>query len=127
MALECCDSSGGRVELRIDGIIYSSRAGITLRPTTKEVDSGSNDDGSIYTTTKPVAAEAEFTLGDKCGLELENLVEGCYVDATITFIDMKKTYLMTRASVVGRPEISSDSGEISGLKLVSRTCRRIDG
>ncbi len=124
MADQCCDASGGRVELRINGVLFSTRAGITLRPTAYESEAGSNDDGSIYVTTKPMPAEAEFTLGDKCGLTMDFL-EQCYVDATIFFVDMKKTYLMTRATVVGRPEISSDSGEISGLKLVSRICRQI--
>jgi hypothetical protein len=123
-AEKCCDASGGRVELRIDGKIWSTRGGITLRPLIVERDVVANDDGSISITSKPVPAEIEFTIADKCGLRLEDLLN-CHMDITASFLDMREVWLLTQASLVGRPEISSESGEITGVKAVARTARRV--
>jgi len=123
MAIDCCDNSGGRVELKIDGKLYRARGSFTIRPTTFSRDVGANSDGSIYVTTKAEPAEVEFTLSDRCGLNVSQLIKGCHIDATIRVIDMKKTWLFSMASVVGRPEYDTESGEIRGLKLVSGNVR----
>lgn len=125
MTIECCDNAGGRVILTIGGKKYSSRGGITIRPTTFERTAGSNDDGTLYVTTKPMPAEADIKLSDKCGLVIDDLVAGCHVDATLELIDMRRKYLFTRSSIVGRPEINTESGEISGLKIASAFVKSI--
>ena len=118
--MECCDNSGGRVIFRVGDRTWSTRGGITVKPTVVERAAESNDDGSIYTTTKAVPAEAEFTLTDKCDLPIDELINGCHVDATIELFDMgRRRWLFTDASIVGRPEYNTESGEISGLKIVS--------
>lgn len=119
----CCDNSGGRVAFSINGQAYSPRASVTIKPTNVEREAKANQDGTIYVTTKPVPAEADITLGDKCGLVLEDLVSACWVDVTIQLIDMRRTYLFSKASVVGRPEIDSESGEIKGFKIASQTAK----
>ncbi|MDX2265446.1 MAG: phage tail tube protein [Hyphomicrobiales bacterium] len=124
--MQCCDNAGGRVELTIDGQRYRPRASITIRPTSFEREAEANADGTIFVTTKPMPAEAEFTLSDQCGLTLETLVNACHIDATITLVDMaNRTYLFSQASVVGRPELDTESGEISGLKIVSQLARQL--
>lgn len=122
--MDCCDNSGGRIILTVNGKRYHTRGGVTIRPQHKSRDVGANDDGSLYVTTKPEPAEAEFTLSDKCGLNIEDLTDSCYIDATFDMIDMKKKFFFTRASVVGRPEYKTDTGEISGLKIVSALVRQ---
>lgn len=117
--VDCCDNAGGRVEFKIGAKRYSARGSFTIRPTTFSREAGANTDGTLYVTTKAETAEAEFTLSDKCGLNINEIVEGCHVDATFKLVDMKKTWLFSRASVVGRPEFDTDSGEIRGLKIVS--------
>lgn len=121
----CCSNAGGRVVFHVNGKRYPTRGGITLRPTTVERQAGANDDGSLYVTTKAVPGEADFKLSDSCGLRIEDLTEACFVDATIDLIDMKKRYLYTQGRIIGRPEFSSESGEITGLKLVSGIIRPI--
>lgn len=121
----CCDNSGGRVVLTVNGQRFATRAGITITPTTFERSAEANDDGSIYVTTKPMPAEAEFTLSDRCGLTLEDL-DQCHIDATFDFIDMRRQYLFTKATLIGRPSIKSDSGEISGMKIVSSLVKQIN-
>lgn len=119
----CCDNSGGRVAIKVGGVTYSARSAVTLKPTTTEREAKANQDGSIYVTTKAVPAEADCSLGDRCGLDLETLMAACHVDVTIEFIDMRRTYLFTKASVVGRPEIDSESGDIKNVKFACRTVR----
>lgn len=119
MTIPCCDNSGGRLALTIDGVTYSARSSVTIRPTNVEKEAKANYDGTIYTTTKAVPAEADITIGDKCGLDLETLTRACHVDATIQLIDMNRTYLFSKCSIVGRPEINSEDGEIKGLKIAS--------
>lgn len=126
MAVNCCDNSGGRVILTIDGVRYSARSSVTIKPTTKETEAGANQDGTLFVTTKPVHAEAEMTLSDRCGLSLEALTHDCHVDATIEIFDMNRTYLFTRSTVVGRPEIDSESGEIKGLMIASSFVKEIN-
>lgn len=120
--IPCCDNSGGRVAITINGAgvprKLSVRAAVTIRPTTKETEANANSDGTMYVTTKSVPAEAEIKLSDKCGLRLEDLLN-CTVDATIELIDMSRVYLFTRSRIVGRPELNTEDGEISGLKIAS--------
>lgn len=124
--MDCCDSAGGRVTLTINGVKYSTRSAITVRPTNVEREAGANMDGTVYVTTKPMPAEMEFTLSDRCGLALSDLVENCHVDVTAELIDVKRTYLFSRATVVGRPELDTESGEISGLKIVSFQAQQLN-
>ena len=124
--VECCDNSGGRVEINVGGVRYSARSSVTIRPTPFEREAGANQDNTIYVTTKPMPAEAEVTLSDRCGLKLDDLVAGCHIDVTIRLTDMKRTYLFTRASVVGRPEIDTESGEISGIIFASAAVKTLE-
>jgi hypothetical protein len=117
--LECCENVGGRVIMTINGRRYKTRGGFTVRPTTftREVDA--NDDGSLAVKTKSVPAEAEMRFTDACDFDPSELMGHCTLDVTLDWIDARKKYLFTRAIVVGRPEISSESGEVSGLKVAS--------
>ena len=118
----CCQNSGSRVILTINGPSgarrVSVRSSVTIMPTTTETSAEANSDGSLYVTTKARPAEADMTFSDKCGLRLGDLLK-CTVDASIDLIDLRRTYLFTRARIVGRPSIKTEDGEISGLKLVS--------
>jgi|SRR6476661_6926570 len=115
----CCDASGGRVTITIDGKHYSSRGGVRIMPSVVSKSVGMNDDGTMYTTSKAVPARAEFTLSDKCGLDPTQLIRGCKVDVTVDQIDMRRKWLYTQATVLGDPTIDSDSGAISGLSVAS--------
>jgi hypothetical protein len=123
--MECCDNAGGRVLFHIGNKRYATRGGVTIRPTNFSRESNANDDGSIYVTTKPEPAMAEFTLSDACGLNIRDLTDACFVDVTIDLIDMKKKYLFTKATIVGRPEYKTEDGTISGLKVSASQVKEI--
>ncbi len=64
-------------------------------------------------------ATAKFTLSDRCGLSIQQLIKGCKIDVTFDQIDMRKKWLYTAATIIGRPSINSESGAISGLEVAA--------
>jgi len=124
MAIDCCSNSGGRVSLNLGGLNVTLRGKVTIKPTTIEKDVVSNTDGSIAVMVKPVPAECEITVSDRCGLTMDQLM-GCSIDATIRLIDVQRTYLFTKAIVTGRPSLDGETGEITGLKIVTSQVTQI--
>lgn len=116
--VDCCDASGGRVVITANGKQWSARSAVEIMPLNFERIVGANQDGSIYTQTKPMPAEATFSLSDFCGMVMEDIM-GCPIDVTIDLIDMHRKYLFTSGVVVGRPQINSETGEIRGFKVSS--------
>jgi len=123
----CCDNTGGRVILIIDGKRMRTRGGITIRPIPFERTVDAHDDGTHYVMTKARPAEASFTLSYLCTLpiSLSDLMKACRIDVTFDLIDMRIRFLYTQASLLGRPEISSESGEIRGLSVSSSLVKEI--
>ena len=121
---DCCYASGGLVTVAINGIMYSPRS-VSVTPFNFERDVKSNQDGTIYTITKPVPAEADISLSDYCGLDLSAIM-GCPIDATIDFTTMRRRYLFTKGVVIGRPKINAETGEISAVKISSNTVQIVN-
>jgi hypothetical protein len=119
-AASCCYAAGGRVRITANGTIWSARAAVTIIPVNFERTVNSNQDGTIYVTTKPMPYEAKLTLSDGCGIDITAIM-ACPIDVTIELIDVTRTYLFSKAVVVGRPEINTETGEISGLIITSNT------
>ena len=112
---DCCYASGGRASVTINGIRVSPRT-VTITPLMYERTVASNQDGTIYTTTKPMPAECDLTLSDSCGMVMEDLM-GCPVDVTVDLWDVRRRYLFTTGVVVGRPSLDTLTGDIRGLKI----------
>lgn len=118
--MDCCYAAGGRVVITANGQRWSARSSVTVEPINYERSVNSNQDGTIYVTTKPMPATAELTLSDSCGLKIEDIM-GCPLDVTIELVDVRRRYLFTKAVVVGRPKIDTETGAISGLIVTSNT------
>lgn len=112
---DCCYAAGGRASVTINGVRVSPRS-VSIIPLNYERDVKSNQDGSIYTIFKPTPAEADINLSDACGMEITDLM-GCPLDVTIDLWDVRRRYLFTKAVIVGRPKINTETGEISGMKI----------
>lgn len=113
---DCCNAAGGRIIITANGQQWSARAAVTVIPIGYQRDSGSNQDGTLYTTYKPMPYEAEMVLSDFCGMKIEDIM-GCPINVTIQLVDVSRTYYFTSAVVVGRPAINTETGEIRGLKV----------
>lgn len=118
MSLDCCYAAGGRVRITANGKRWAIRSSVTVEPFNFERKVDSNQDGSIYVTTKPVPATAEIILSDSCDMVLEDIMS-CPLDVTIELVDVRRRYLFTKAVVVGRPKIDTETGAISGLTVTS--------
>lgn len=116
--MDCCNAAGGRVIITANGQRWSARSSVTVEPINFERSVGSNQDGTIFVTTKPVPASAEIVLSDSCGMRIEDIM-GCPLDVTIELIDVRRRYLFTKAVVVGRPKLDTETGAISGLTITS--------
>jgi hypothetical protein len=119
----CCNSAGGTVRLTIDGQIYSPRGSVTIMPTTKEKTAESNLDGTVYVTSKNVPAKIDVSISDGCGLSLEDLMNHACTEATVELDEVGRTYVLVQATVVGRPSLNPETGEISGISLVAKRIR----
>lgn len=116
--VDCCNAAGGRVVISANGQQWSARSSVTVTPTNYERTSGANQDGSLYTTYKPMPAEADIVLSDRCGLSINDIM-GCPIDVTIDLIDVRRRYLFTKGVVIGRPQINTETGEIRNIKITS--------
>ncbi len=116
--MDCCYAAGGRVRITANGTTWSARSSVTVEPINFERAVASNQDGTIFVTTKPVPATAEIVLSDSCGMKIEEIM-GCPIDVTIELVDVRRRYLFTKAVVVGRPKIDTETGAISGLTITA--------
>lgn len=116
--VSCCAAAGGRVVITANGKQWSARSSVTISPTTFERSAQANQDGTMYTTYKPMPAEADLVLSDRCGLTMADIM-GCPIDVTIDLIDVRRRYWFTAGLVVGRPQINTETGEIRNIKIVS--------
>lgn len=115
-AVDCCYASGGRVRVTANGQTWSTRGAVTIMPIPFERKVESNNDGTIYTTTKAVPVEAEIQFSDFCGMDLNTLMT-CPLDVTIELIDLNRQYLFSKCVVVGRPKINTETGDITGMTI----------
>ncbi len=119
--MACCEY--GKMTLTVNGQIVSARGEFTLRPTNFEREGGANEDGSIWSSYKPVPAEAEGSV-DACTTDISTLWDLC--DVTVTFeLNSGESYVYPRARIMGRPELNTSNGETSGFKIMSAQARRV--
>jgi hypothetical protein len=116
--VDCCYAAGGLVRITANGKGWSARSSVTIEPLNYERTVGSNQDGSIYTTTKASPPSADITLSDSCDMRIEDIM-ACPLDVTIELTQVRRRYLFTRAVVVGKPKIDTETGAISGLIITS--------
>lgn len=121
---KCCDANGGRVQIKVNGVAYQTRGGITLKFLTFHRTVEANDDGSLAIKTVPKEATCDVTFAFGCGFDF-NVFLDCRVDLTISFLDMNEVWLMTNATLTGDPEIRSVDGTITGAVWAADNCQRV--
>jgi len=124
-------TSGGRVSTVIGGIQYSARGAITLDPANVEIESGVNQDATVYRLVKPKARTAECTfdrLVDVNGKPLrwdENLMLQSNLGITFIEADTGVTHLLSGGFLVGTPKIDLATGEVSGISLAAEAYKTV--
>lgn len=120
-------TSGGRVSTVINGVMYSARGAITIKPSNMEVTVASNGDGTNYRTVQATPRTAEITfdkLVDNNGTFLK-WDDGVMrqVNMSVTFVeqDTGVTHLLTNACFTGSPNVDLATGEVTGVGIASDT------
>lgn len=123
--MSCCISAGGIVRITVGGEVYPVRGSVTVTAVEVEREEGSNIDGSVYVTSKPVPPTIEATLSDTCGLSLKGLMEVKCQDITVEMPETGRTLVLVGGTIVGKPSLDPATGEISGVKFIGATMREI--
>lgn len=118
-------TSGGRVSIVIDGIVFSARGEIKLNTSGVNVEVGTNQDGTLYKTVKPQPKMAECSFDrfvDVSGNQLkfdEALMLRNNIPATFVEKDTGITHLLTKGTFVGDPSQNLGNGEVDGVKFAA--------
>lgn len=118
-------TSGGRVSIVINGIVYSARGEIKMNTSGVQVDAGVNQDGTGYKTIKPQLKMAECTFDrfvDVNGTQLkfdENLMLQNNLPGTFIEKDTGITHLLSNGTFVGDPVQNLANGEVDGVKFAA--------
>lgn len=117
------DTKGGRVTIDIDGVRYSGRAKAKIMPSTVTMKSGANQDGTGYSTLDPRLAGLETTFDRGLGIKWDATMMLKKMNVTFVETDMSPqvVHLFTNARWDGEPEINTEDGEVTGLKIVTDT------
>ena len=123
----CCNSAGGTRRLTLEGDVIPVRGSVTIMPTRFESTEGANLDGSVFVTHKPMPSTVEMTISDACGFSMSDLHSKQCTDATVELDAVGRTYILVEASIVDRPSLNPETGEISGIKMVCSEVRELNG
>lgn len=118
-------TSGGRVSIVINGVVFSARGEITLDKSGVEVTVGTNQDGTLYKTVKPKPKTAKCSFDrfvDVNGTQLkfdENLMLLNNIAATFIEKDTGITHLLTNGTFTGNPTENLGTGEVDGVEYAA--------
>lgn len=111
------NTTGGRFSLTINGAVYSGRGEAKINPSRVELENGANQDGSGYSTVKPILTSLELTFDRGVGLVWDETMMLQTVNVTFIETDAGVTHLFTGGRWSGKPELNTKDGEVSGLKI----------
>lgn len=115
---------GGRVSITLNGVVYNPVAEVEYEGSNIEVESVSNQDGSVGRSVKTKPFKAKIKYRDMAGIDMNELMAG-FFDLTMIEIDTKRTVIMTDAFHEGTPSRNTVNGEIDGLTVVAEKCQVI--
>lgn len=115
------DTKGGRVTIDINGARYSGRAKAKIMPSTVTMKSGVNQDGVGWSSLDPALATLDTTFDRGIGLlwNATMMLQSMNVTFTETDLSPPRVHLFTNARWDGTPEINTEDGEVTGLKIVT--------
>ena len=115
------DIKGGRVTIDIDGVRYSGRGKGKIMPSGITMKSGTNQDGSGHSSLDTRLTGLDITFDRGVGLNWDTTMMLKRMNVTFVETDLSppKTHLFTGARWDGEPEINTEDGEVTGLKVVS--------
>ncbi|ADJ23040.1 conserved hypothetical protein [Hyphomicrobium denitrificans ATCC 51888] len=112
------ETVGGRIDVAIDGVPYSTAGEIDLDESNIEPDAVVNQDGTINRTVKPSPYSAKVKMRNTKDLNIQTLM-GKIFDLTLSEKDIRRTTLFTDAFIKGKASRNTATGEYSEFEIVS--------
>jgi len=143
--IDCADVViGGRVSFAIQNgpsgrAVFSTMGNARINPATSERTAGMTANGKLWVTVAPRPARATVTFANNKsndGADFWGMLAlvkngtgpqpaaNCLLDVEIAETDRGVIHIFKGASIVGFPELDTNSGEITGLEVVSDTYLR---
>lgn len=119
-------NAGGFVYLTIDGVQYSPVGEVEIEPTNVEVESLTNQDGTISRSVKPKPYKIMVTIRDRKGLDINTIMLAERVDVSARERHMQRTVFLTGGFATGTVKRNTQNGEISGIEICGDTMRIVD-
>lgn len=125
-------TSGGRVSIVVNGVVYSARGEVTLNKSGVEVSVGTNQDGTLYKTVKAKPKTAKCTFDrfvDVNGRRLqfdENLMLLNNIPATFIEKDTGLMHTLTNGTFMGDPSENLGSGEVDGVEFAAESYETVN-
>jgi hypothetical protein len=112
--------AGGRISVNIGGKRFAPRGKASIKPAQLSHEVNVNHDGSVSRSTKPMAATADLTFDRGAnGFKWDKGFMLPFVDVTIAETDVGVMHVFTGATIVGEPEIDTETGEVTGLSIAT--------
>lgn len=107
---------GGRMRMSIDGQTLVLRGNFKLDDSDLEVTDGTNQDGSVWFSSKPNGYGAEVTLEAQDSVSTNQIMRWRGT-AVVVEEDTGVTHTFAQAGFSGKPSTDRETGEISGITL----------
>ncbi len=112
------DSKGGRIEITINGRVYSGRGEATIKPARATRTNGANMDGTGFSYVEPKLASASLSFDRGIDLKWDESMMLQSLDVTFVETDAgNRQHFFSRARWAGEPEINTSTGEVTGLTI----------
>lgn len=122
------DTKGGRYSVNINGTRYSGRGKASVKAARATPKADANRDGTAYRTVEAKLASLalSFDRGPKDqSIPWDETMLLSDIDVTFTETDTGVTHYFTKASWVGEPETDTDTGEVTGMSVMSDQYRKV--
>ena len=117
--------AGGRITITMGGVQYSPRGKAMINSSGVANSAVANHDGTVsrYTTAKPVAPNSPSTAARRAptrnGRSGNSTMMLGFYNVTLAEIDANVLHTFANASIVGQPKIDSETGEVTGLSILT--------
>lgn len=119
------ETVGGRVDVTINGVVYSTVGEIEIDEANIEPDAVNNQDNSLDRIVKPGNYGAKVKLRHRKGLDIQTLLNS-FFDLSMHEKDLNQAIMFTNAFVKGKASRNTGNGEYAEFEIVSAYYQRID-
>ncbi len=116
---------GGVIRIKDSlGATVVCRGTINAMPTDNSSEAITDQDGSVDRVITPSAPEIEIVIADK-GVDVVAFFNGARRNVSIIEETNNRVHMMNDAFMAGRPSINVLNGEVTGIRIVASSYRKV--